>query len=107
MKRPFISRWPALAVGVIFLITASHGWAASTDPAGAQQTLASLLRPLVASFIFGVVGIVMAIAGFKLFDWLTPFHLEKEICENKNIAVAILCGAMILGICHIIAVSIS
>ena len=51
--------------------------------------------------------IVIAIVGFKLFDLVTPFNLEKEMCENKNVAVGILCGAIVLGICHIIAASMS
>ncbi|MEO6053317.1 MAG: DUF350 domain-containing protein [Chthoniobacterales bacterium] len=62
---------------------------------------------LLASAAFGLLGIVLAIIGFKLFDLITPFNLEKEICENKNMAVGILCGAILLGICWIIAASIS
>jgi hypothetical protein len=32
---------------------------------------------------------------------------EKEMCENKNIAVGILCGGIVLGICWIVAASMS
>jgi uncharacterized membrane protein YjfL (UPF0719 family) len=64
-----------------------------------------LLESLLASIAFGLVGIVLAIAGFKLFDWAIPFDLEKEMCQNKNIAVGILCAAIVLGVCHIIAAS--
>jgi putative membrane protein len=65
------------------------------------------LQAIVASVVFGLIGIGLAIAGFKLFDLATPFNLEKEMCENKNIAVGILCAAIVLGICHIIAASMS
>ena len=65
------------------------------------------LQAIVASVVFGLIGIILAIAGFKLFDLATPFNLEKEMCENKNVAVGILCGAIVLGICHIIAASMS
>ena len=57
--------------------------------------------------VFGLTGIVLAVVGFKLFDLVTPFNLEKEMCENKNVAVGILCGAIVLGLCHIIAASMS
>jgi uncharacterized membrane protein YjfL (UPF0719 family) len=61
---------------------------------------------LLATVAFGLAGIFLAIAGFKLFDACTKFDLEKEICDNRNMAVAILCGAMLLGICVIVAAAI-
>jgi len=67
----------------------------------------SLWESLLASAAFGLLGIVLAILGFKLFDLAIPFDLEKEICQNKNIAVGILCGSIVLGICWIISASMS
>lgn len=66
-----------------------------------------LMHPLLASIVFGLVGIGLAIVGFKLFDWAIPYNLEKEMCENKNVAVGIFCAAIVIGVCHIVAVSIS
>lgn len=82
---------------------------ASTDssPSGCSWHPAGFLQAVLASAAFGFVGIVLAIVGFKLFDLVTPFNLEKEMCEHKNIAVGIVCGAIVLGICHIIAASMS
>ncbi len=62
---------------------------------------------VLASVVFGLTGILLAVVGFKIFDLVTPFNLEREMCENKNVAVGILCGAIVLGICHIIAASMS
>jgi len=97
----------ALAIPALLL-------AASTAHASAQDAAAagpwhptSFLSAVIASIVFGLIGIVLAIVGFKLFDLVTPFNLEKEICQDKNIAVGILCGAIVLGICHIIAASMS
>jgi uncharacterized membrane protein YjfL (UPF0719 family) len=67
----------------------------------------SFIQAVLATFVFGLIGIVLAILGFKLFDLVTPFNLEKEMCENKNIAVGILCGGIVLGICWIVAASMS
>ncbi len=53
--------------------------------------------------IFALIGIVLAIAGYKLFDKCTPGDLNKEIVENKNIAAAIVAAAVIIGVCLIIA----
>ena len=53
--------------------------------------------------LFAAVGILTAILGYKLFDKCTPGDLHKEITENKNVAAAIVGGAVILGVCIIIA----
>lgn len=80
---------------------------AASLPVALGVELPKMVHSLLASIAFGLVGIVLAIIGFKLFDWAIPFDLEKEMCENKNIAVGILSAAIVLGVCHIIAASMS
>jgi putative membrane protein len=61
----------------------------------------------VGTVIFGLLGIALAVLGFKVFDWLTPrIDIQRELGEKHNIAVAILVGAILLGICHIVAVAV-
>jgi uncharacterized membrane protein YjfL (UPF0719 family) len=76
----------------------------AADPAAVTgwhaQTLGQAIGYMV---LFSAVGIVAAIAGYKLFDKCTPGDLHKEILENKNIAAAIVAGSVILGVCIIIA----
>jgi putative membrane protein len=63
----------------------------------------SLWEAAVASVIFGVIGIVLVVVGFKVFDWLTPGDLEEEIVKKNNIAAAIVAGSFIVGMCILIA----
>jgi uncharacterized membrane protein YjfL (UPF0719 family) len=58
---------------------------------------------VLSTIVFGLVGIALAIIGFKLFDMLTPGKLEEEIVQKQNVAAAILGGSIILGICYIVA----
>lgn len=44
-----------------------------------------------------VISILFAIAGFKLFDKLSPINFQKEI-EEKNTAFALLMGMFLLGL---------
>jgi len=87
-------------------------WATAVEAADAGQSGAATWHPntlggaLLATLAFGLAGIFLAIVGFKLFDAFTKFDLEKEICDNRNMAVAVLCGAMLLGICLIVAAAI-
>jgi len=81
----------------------------STALAEAAEGTFSLWPPssfgaaLVSTVAFGVVGIALAVGGFKVFDALIKYDLEKEICEKQNVAVAILSAGVILGICLIVA----
>ena len=53
--------------------------------------------------LFSLIGILAASGGYKLFDKCTPGDLHREIVENKNVAAALVAGAVILGVCIIIA----
>ena len=61
---------------------------------------------IIATLIYGLLGIVMASAGYKVVDLLTPGDLGTDIVENNKTALAILAGSMIMGICFIIGCAI-
>lgn len=66
----------------------------------------NLYEALGSAVGFGAVGIIMAILGFKLFDWITPGNLGEEITSKNNMAAAILAGAVVLGVSIIMAAAI-
>lgn len=61
---------------------------------------------VLATLVFGGLGIVLAIIGFKLFDLVTPGNLSEEIFKKQNLAAAILGAAILLGICLIVAAAV-
>jgi uncharacterized membrane protein YjfL (UPF0719 family) len=68
----------------------------------------SLLNPMVmaASVIYGLIGIALAIVGYKVFEMILPFDVTKELSEDDNPAVGVLMGAVVLGVCIIMAAAI-
>lgn len=79
---------------------------AETAAAGDMQ-FKSILRPLLWSITFAAVGMVAAFIAIKIFDKATPkIDIQKELLNN-NVAVAILTGAVVIGVCIIVAASIS
>ncbi len=58
------------------------------------------------ALVYAVLGILIFVGTFALVDKLTPYHLWKEIVEDHNSALAILIGAMSIGMCVIIAAAI-
>ena len=58
---------------------------------------------VIAAAVFGVVGIVLLLLGYLLFDLITPrLDVQKELCD-KNVAVAIVIAALLLGIAYVAA----
>jgi uncharacterized membrane protein YjfL (UPF0719 family) len=61
---------------------------------------------LLNAVIYAALGIVIFAVAFVLIDKLTPYHLWKEIVDDKNVALAILIGALSIGMCIIIAAAV-
>jgi uncharacterized membrane protein YjfL (UPF0719 family) len=69
--------------------------------------LLGIPQALTNSVIYSFLGIGILFIAFALFEVLTPKHnLRKEILENKNMALAVLCGFFILAGSIIIASAI-
>lgn len=60
----------------------------------------------VSSLLYSFVGVLVFWVSFLIIDRLTPYHLWKEIIEEKNTALAIVVGAIAIGICIIVAAAI-
>ncbi len=63
----------------------------------------SMGEAILSTLIFALIGVVVSVIAFKIWDRITPGNLENEICGKQNIAAAILGGSVVLGICIIIA----
>ena len=61
---------------------------------------------LLNAIVYAALGILIFCLAFVLVDKMTPYHLWKEIVEDKNVALAILIGAMSIGMCIIIAAAV-
>jgi uncharacterized membrane protein YjfL (UPF0719 family) len=65
--------------------------------------LSPALRVFLSTVGYTVFGIVIFAIAFWLIVRITPFSIRKEIEEDQNTALAILIGAVILGLALIIA----
>ncbi len=66
----------------------------------------TLLAHLASAVIFATVGLAVFGAALWLFVKLSPFSVRKEIEEDHNVSLAIIIGAMLIGISMIIAAAI-
>jgi uncharacterized membrane protein YjfL (UPF0719 family) len=61
------------------------------------------LGDLVATVAFGIVAILLIVLGYKTFDRLTPRLDFDDLLNKGNVALAIVVGSFILGLCHVVA----
>ena len=65
-----------------------------------------IVKNIEAALVFALIGIVVFVGAFVIIDRLTPYDLWREIVQEKNMALAVLIGAMSIGICIIIAAAV-
>jgi len=64
------------------------------------------LSIFAASVSYALIGVALFWICFIVVDKLTPYDLWGEIVEKKNVALAIVVGAMCLAIGQIVAAAI-
>ncbi len=64
------------------------------------------MKIIAAVMMYSIIGIIILGFSFWVIDRITPQNLWKEIVEEKNMALAILAGAMMIAIGQIIAAAV-
>lgn len=83
-----------------------------TQTTAAPAALALVVRfedlagVLVTTAIFTIFGLIVFAIAFAIIGKATPFSIRKELEEDHNTALAIVIGAVIIGIALIIAAAI-
>jgi uncharacterized membrane protein YjfL (UPF0719 family) len=70
------------------------------------DVLRNLTANVIAGVVFTLLGIVLFIAAFMLFDKLTPGSLWKELIEDQNTALGVLMGCVAIALAIVIAAAI-
>ena len=65
-----------------------------------------LMQHLVAALVYALLGIVVFVLSFVVLDKLTPGSLWREIIDEHNTALAVMVGAISIGLSIIIAAAI-
>ena len=65
-----------------------------------------LVPVLTTTIIFVAIGLVVFAIAFAIVVLVAPFSVKKEIEEDQNISLAVIIGAIIIGVAIIIAAAI-
>ncbi|MGO9830878.1 MAG: DUF350 domain-containing protein [Myxococcaceae bacterium] len=64
------------------------------------------VKALVASIIYSAVGVVIFLVAYKLMERFLPFNVDKELADDRNTAVGVVVGSVMIGLAIIIAAAI-
>lgn len=77
-----------------------------TPVLGLIVKLEELLPVLTTTVIFVAIGLIVFLIAFGVVVLVAPFSVKKEIEEDHNTSLAIIIGAIIIGIAMIISAAI-
>lgn len=69
---------------------------------GINMSLNEILNNLGLSALFGILGILIMVIGYIIFDKIVPVDFNKEL-EKGNLAVGILVAGLLIGIALIVS----
>ncbi|WP_432403220.1 DUF350 domain-containing protein [Wukongibacter sp. M2B1] len=63
------------------------------------------MNPIISSIIYFAIGMIFCAIGYKLFDVITPFDLDKEI-DNHNVAAGLAVAGIFIGVAIVVSAAI-
>ena len=61
---------------------------------------------LFTSVVYGIVGMILLIIGYYIYELITPWSVKDELISHRNPAVGLVVAAFILGMAIVIAAAI-
>lgn len=61
---------------------------------------------IAGAIAFTTVGLIVFAVTFLIMQKVTPFSIRKEIEEDHNVALAVVMGAVIIGVAMIVSAAI-
>lgn len=95
------------AVAIVASVLFSHSAIAQSDSAAAGEASMVDFRVLVGFIIegvvFSIVGLIVLMIGYKVFDMATPYDLNRQIAEENNTAAGIAVAGVLVSLGIIVA----
>lgn len=63
------------------------------------------MNPIISTIIYFVIGMVFCAIGYKIFDIITPFDLNKEI-DDHNVAAGLAVAGIFIGVAIVVSAAI-
>jgi uncharacterized membrane protein YjfL (UPF0719 family) len=98
----WLKKLAAVLGTALIITTAAIAQTTTTE----SKLLLSLEEGLLGFVVYSILGMSLLIIAYKIVDVFLPGKSGQELVENKNVALAIVIAAFLIGISIIIAAAI-
>ena len=95
-----------VTTGIVAFVLFSHKAIAQSDAATADVPMIDFKVMggfIVEGIVFSIVGLIVLMVGYKVFDMATPYDLNRQIAEENNTAAGIAVAGVLVSLGIIVA----
>lgn len=105
----------SFCVAIVCIVAASM-WSTHADAQDTSESAAAgaafldfkhLALLIIESVVFSIVGVIVLMVGYKIFDLVTPFDLNHQIAEDNNTAAGIAVAGVIIALGLIVSAAVA
>ncbi len=105
-KKIVFSMFVLVTVAIVAFVMFAHNADAQDDAAAADNPMVNfkvLGGFIIEGIVFSIVGLIILMVGYKVFDMATPYDLNRQIAEDNNVAAGIAVAGVLVSLGIIVA----
>lgn len=90
----------------VFAVLVTTAKAQDDAPAAEEAQLfdwIAIARDIILVVVFSIIGLIILMIGYKVFDMATPYDLNRKIAEENNTAAGIAVAGVLISLGIIVA----
>ena len=105
-KKIVFTTFVLVTVAIVALVMFTHTASAQDDAAASEAPMVNfkvLGGFIIEGVVFSIVGLVVLMVGYKVFDVATPYDLNRQIAEENNVAAGVAVAGVLVSLGIIVA----
>lgn len=105
-KKIVFTTFILVVVAIVAFTLFSHNAIAQSDAASGEVPMVDfkvLGGFIIEGIVFSIVGLIVLMIGYKVFDMATPYDLNRQIAEENNTAAGIAVAGVLVSLGIIVA----
>ena len=105
-KQIVFTTFVLVTVAIVALVMFTHTASAQADAAAADTPMVDfkvLGGFIIEGVVFSIVGLIVLMVGYKVFDVATPYDLNRQIAEENNVAAGVAVAGVLVSLGIIVA----
>ncbi len=105
-KKIVFTTFVLVTIAIVAFVMFAHNANAQDSTAAADVPMVDfkvLGGFIIEGIVFSIVGLIILMVGYKVFDMATPYDLNRQIAEDNNVAAGIAVAGVLVSLGIIVA----